>query len=208
MFLSLILLLSSCRPACTVDENRDGTYTMTCPDGTVADLAAADHTHYGYGDTYSYSSYDSGYGYDGGSTSYLIVDVDWIDDGLDPTDSDADGVVDTNCGDQVHISVSDPLGEPQWDFGIAETGAVNGWFGEDCLAGDGETAICHRIGVAHTLDEVTDCRVDSLLAGSRTLLDASKEPFLTYYLADTLGYCFVWGHDASYYDALGCTEIF
>ena len=39
------------------------------------------------------------------------------------------------------------------------------------------------------------------------LLDASRENDITYYLEDSAGFCFVWGHDVAYYAARGCTEM-
>jgi len=137
----------------------------------------------------------------------LEVEVTWTDDGAVPEDTDGDSLPDVGCGDSVSISITDPDGEANWDFGMAETGSGNGWFGEDCFEGYASFNHCHAIGVNASLDEVTDCGAASVVAGTSTLLDAAKDPFLTYYLADSLGSCFVWGHDVAYYGPLACTEM-
>ncbi len=136
------------------------------------------------------------------------VAVDWNDDdGQVPTDSDGDGILDSGCGDSVDITIHDPLGVTDWSFGMVEAGP-DGWTGEDCLTGFGTYAFCHQIGIDHTLAEVADCAAGSVVESSSTLLDASKEPSLTYFLEDGSGYCFVWGNDPSYYAAMSCVELF
>lgn len=129
-------------------------------------------------------------------TSPFSVWTDWVDDGGTPATG--------SCGDQLQVQIIDPLGVIDWQFGMAESG---GWTGEDCFNGSGTMAVCHPVTVfGSTLNEVADCQPSSVVAGSTTLMDASKEPFLTYYLADA-NTCFVWGADASYYAALGCFEL-
>ncbi len=142
----------------------------------------------------------------GGTTSTFSVVVDWTDDGNSPTDTDGDGLPDTGCGDSVTITITDPLNAQNWDFGMAETASTNGWTGEDCLNGYGSFNICHPIGLTATLDEVSDCSANSVVAGQTTLLDAEKDPFTTYYLSD-MSECFVFGDDPSYYASLGCTTL-
>ncbi len=137
----------------------------------------------------------------------LSVIVDWTDDGEVPTDTDGDTFPDTGCGDTVTITITDPLGETAWFFGMAETGSAAGWFGEDCIGGDAGFDLCHGIGISTTLDEVTDCSVNSVVAGTSTLFDAAKDPHLTYYLEDSAGNCFVFGDDTAYYGVQNCTEM-
>ncbi len=124
------------------------------------------------------------------------VPVHWEDD--ESTGSD--------CDDRLNICLGDPLGAMDWVFGMAETGVDDGWMGEDCLNGDGDTQVCHPIGdgVDRVLTQV--CSSAEVIAGSTTFLDAGREPFLTYYLSDAED-CFVWGHDITYYAGLGCTEM-
>ena len=129
--------------------------------------------------------------------------LDWTDDGASPADTDGDGLNDTGCGDSLAICIVDPLGVTNWDFGMAEEGAY-GWTGEDCLNGYGAYSLCHPIGLMHVLNQV--CRPDEVVPGQTTLLDAEKEPFLTYYLDDG-AVCFTFGRDTSYYASLGCTEM-
>ncbi len=130
--------------------------------------------------------------------------VDWTDDGETPTDTDGDSLPDVGCGDTVRVQISDPLGETTWFFGMAETGHPAGWFGEDCYMGYGPFSFCHSVGIDTTIPEVTDCSAYSVQDG-RTLFDAEKDPYLTYYLEDSMANCFVWGHDTAYYGPLTCT---
>lgn len=142
----------------------------------------------------------------GTTTSTFSVTTTWTDvDAGPPSDSDADGVNDTNCNaDTLEIAIDDPLGVVNWEFGMTEQGA-SGWTGEDCLAGYAGFAFCHAITApSTTLTEV--CTPAEIVEGATTLFDASKDPFLTYYLADASA-CFVWGADVGYYAALGCTEL-
>jgi len=135
------------------------------------------------------------------------VAVTWIDDGNVPFDTDGDGLPDVGCGDSVDIVILDPLGELNWHFGMAQTGGPPLWTGEDCYVGYANYNICHPIGVAATLNEVTSCSVTDIVAGSRTYFSANLDPVLTYYLEDSLGNCFIWGHDPAYYGPLACMQI-
>ena len=132
--------------------------------------------------------------------------ISWSDeDGADPSDTDGDYKNDLNCSeDTVEIEIDDPAGMTDWDFGMAEVGAT-GWTGEDCLNGYAGYNFCHGIGVKTTLTET--CKISEIAEGTSTLLDASKDPFLTYYIADANMECFVTGNDTSYYDSLGCTVM-
>ncbi len=134
------------------------------------------------------------------------VTVDWTDDGLEPTDTDGDGLPESGCGDSISIDIHDPLEEENWLFGMAPTGSPDGWFGEDCYPGDSET-ICHEIGVVDFLGEVPDCNIASVVPGQLTFHHAGTDPLMTYYVEDTLGICFIWGHSPEYYDGLGCSEM-
>ena len=137
----------------------------------------------------------------------LEVSVVWTDDGNDPTDTGTDGLPDTGCGDSVAITITDPMGQTAWKFGMAETGSPSGWYGEDCYLGYAGYNVCHNIGVSSTITEVTSCALADVADGM-TLMDAKKDPFLTYYLEDgTTGDCFVWGEDVTYYGPQSCTEM-
>jgi len=137
----------------------------------------------------------------------LEVTVMWTDDGLTPTDTDDDGEPDAGCGDAVQIDISDPRGETDWKFGMAETGWPNGlgWFGEDCQFGDSGTLVCHNIGIDSTIRQVESCSRDDVADGA-TLFHAEVDTSLTYYLQDPLGNCWAWGHDPSFYSPLVCVE--
>jgi len=140
----------------------------------------------------------------------VALAVTWNNvDGADPTDTDGDGLPDIHCGDTLDIQVTEACGETTWQLGMAETGAPNasGWTGEDCYVGYASFNYCHTIGNTATLSEVSDCSVSSIVEGSTTLFDASKDPFLTYYLSDSDGNCYVWGEDTTYYAALGCEVL-
>ncbi len=141
----------------------------------------------------------------GVDSSMFAVTTNWVDDGLVPEDTDADGINDTGCdGDVLEICIQDPLGQVDWLLGFVEDGPY-GWAGEDCL-GTGGYDHCHTVTAPEdTIDEV--CTLQEVADGS-TLMDALKDPFLTYYLEDpTTGACFVWGTDVAYYAALSCTEM-
>ena len=141
----------------------------------------------------------------GGLTgTQFLVSIDWTDDGLLPTDSDGDGLNDTGCDDVLNICINDPYGVSMWDFGMTEIGA-QGWTGEDCLAGYGAYNLCHEVTApSDSLDQVCDPAL--VVRSESTLFDASKDPYLTYYLSDQSA-CFVFGADTAYYGSLGCTEM-
>ena len=144
----------------------------------------------------------------GADGSDLAVTVTWTDDGQVPTDIDGDGLPDVGCGDSVELQVFDPLGETDWIFGLTETGSPNGWYGEDCFLGYAVFNHCHPFnGTAIVLDEVTSCSVLDIIDGATTYFSADKDPFLTYYLEDSVGNCYTWGEDPSYYGPLACTSL-
>ena len=130
-------------------------------------------------------------------TDTLPPDSDWPDDvfGVDVfwTASYPRSAVD--------VRISDPEGRTGWSFGMAETEAGSaGWFGEDCFVGTGGIALCHPIpGRRLVLDQGS---FDEVEEGTRTLLWSEMD--LTYFLEAPDGDCWVWGHDPSYYDGLGC----
>ncbi len=128
-----------------------------------------------------------------------------IDSGIEPTEFGVDVFWTANYPrSAVEVRIADPEGRTGWSFGMAETEAgASGWFGEDCFVGTGDIALCHRIeGRRLTLDQGA---FDEVEQGSRTLLWSGMK--LTYFLEDDTGSCFVWGHDPSYYDALGCQTL-
>jgi len=162
---------------------------------------------YGVSDKYDYDTTDTGRpDTDTTESGELVVSVQWNDDGLTPLDTDGDSLPDINCDDSVDIAITDPLLETAWSFGMAETGSGNGWFGEDCFEGYANFNFCHSIGINANIPEVSSCSALDVADGA-TLFDAEKDPFLTYYLEDSLGNCFVWGHDTSYYGPLACVDM-
>lgn len=124
----------------------------------------------------------------GGSTPFSVTTL-WTDAGN---------------ADTLDIDIVDPLGVTAWDFGMAEGDSTMGWTGEDCLNGYAGYNICHAIGINHTLTQTTV--IGNVASGTFTLLDSSKDPHLTYYLADATS-CFVWGLDPAYYASLACDEL-
>lgn len=163
-------------------------------DGKGRRDSGGDRIDIGYTD---YTDYTRHTGLDT-TTSQLVVVADWTDDGLLP---------DEGCGDSVFIGIDDPLGESNWAFGMSETGSPSGWLGEDCYQGYAAYNLCHAIGPNTVLDQVASCAAADVVAGSTTLLSADKDPYLTYYLEDSAGSCFVWGHDVSYYGPLACVQM-
>ncbi len=145
-----------------------------------------------------------------GSTSPVgttfSVTGEWTDDGFTPTDTDGDGILDSGCGDSLDIQINDPLGTTDWSFGMALPG-VNGWTGEDCITGLGTFNYCHSIGATHTLNEVTDCREESVVEGVSTYLDASSQGQVSFVLIDPTGWCVAFGADPAYYSTLGCADL-
>jgi len=142
--------------------------------------------------------------YNGGG---VWVKVAWTDDGATPADTNGDGEPDTHCGDSVNVKIFDTAYETDWLFGMAETGVENGWFGEDCYLGQDSWNACHSVGLDTTLLQASDCRVESVADGT-TILDASRQHRLTYFLQDTRGFCFVWGDDIEYYEPLECVHLY
>ncbi len=185
------------------DNDQDGDFDCDdegCEDSPECediddDPPFADDDDYYYGDDDTFPG-----------TTYLTVWANWLDDGQVPTDIDGDSLPDVGCGDSVTVQISDPFGETDWRFGMAETGSSWGWFGEDCYVGYANFNFCHRVGFNTTIPEVTSCSVFDVMDG-RTLMDSSKDPFLTYYLEDSMGNCFVWGHDPTYYGPLNCAVL-
>lgn len=104
----------------------------------------------------------------------------------------------------VSVRIHDPEGRQDWRFGMAETEAGSvGWFGEDCFFGTADIQLCHPIeGRRLDLDQGPFADLE---AGTRTLLWSDMD--LTYFLEDDQGACWVWGHDPSYYDGLGCEHL-
>ena len=132
------------------------------------------------------------------------VRLEWDDDGVNPTDTDGDGLADTGCQDTLHIEMWTYYrsAEPTMRVGIVDTFA-GVWTGEDCLTGDAPG--CHSIPSSHTLHQTADCSTNVIL-GSSTHFDASRSAFLTYLFTNECD-CVVLGADVAYYDSLGCTEI-
>ncbi|MEN0067601.1 MAG: polysaccharide deacetylase family protein [Myxococcota bacterium] len=136
-----------------------------------------------------------------------------------PTDDDSTDTLPTDSGEpatefgvdvfwtanfprsSVSVRIADPEGRTDWLFGLAETEAgAAGWFGEDCFVGTGSVALCHPIPGRRL--ELHQGAFDEVAEGERTLLWSDMN--LTYFLEDSEGACWVWGHDPSYYDGLGC----
>lgn len=128
----------------------------------------------------------------GGTATSLLVDVQWSN---------------YTPNSQVDITITDPLGNTDWNFGMAETeaGVGVGWFGEDCYLGTGSWNYCHPItGTTLHLDQVAD--IADIVEGQTTLFWTGMD--LTYFLEDAnTGDCWVWGHDTTYYYGLGCSVL-
>lgn len=147
----------------------------------------------------------------GSPGTWFDVDVTWSEatpTGTAPIDT---GTVDTgappapSCSSQVDILVHESYGAPNFDFGMVDASSTGGWTGEDCIS---VPSLCHSIAPQHTLHTTTDCDRASAVAGSTTGFGLGDEPFLTYYLEDgSVGYCWVWGADPSYYASLGCQQL-
>lgn len=134
--------------------------------------------------------------------------VTWTDDGLLPTDTDADGAPDTGCGDSLEIRLwpyqRTATPDFTWSFGLVGT-SPGARVDEACLAPDGDPR-CHTVGLVHELHQVADCDPANLELGATTLLDASAEPRLGYVIANNCG-CATFGEGSSFYLALGCVDL-
>lgn len=104
----------------------------------------------------------------------------------------------------VDVTITDPQGRTGWEFAMAETDAGSaGWYGEDCYLGTGSWQYCHPVsGTLLHLDQESD--LTAIVEGSTTLFWPGMD--LTYMVTHGSD-CYVWGHDISYYGALGCTPI-
>lgn len=139
---------------------------------------------------------------------------------------DDTGVIDTGGGDDTGGGGSDLAANADWGsagllltvvggevdayytFGMAETGADEGWMGEDCLFGSGGYYYCHSFeGSGLRLETVG--APDDVESGVSTLFSADNEDDLSYILIDYYGgSCWVWGDDPSYYTSYyGCTVL-
>lgn len=111
-----------------------------------------------------------------------------------------------------------------YDFGMAETGGgddlsgADGWYGEDCILDPENDApgdysdygyeICHQASATGlTLTHVAD--PDTVTASSSTLLPGTAgAAAITYVLFESgAATCWTWGHDVTWYDGFGCTEL-
>lgn len=133
--------------------------------------------------------------------------------GGEPVGSAADAEWD-NQGVTVTAPYSHNAG---WDFGMVQTGADNGWAGEDCLSGIpsgyGSTVIsggyeyCHHLGATGGQLE-TVASPDDVVEGSTTLFAKQYEATITYVLFEgDSNTCFAWGDDPNYYKGLDCTVL-
>lgn len=108
------------------------------------------------------------------------------------------------------IDVDISGGSSGW-FGMAETYDCDDcWTGEDCVYGysysGGSLNYCHSVGGSGTsLTYGGDA--GNLMSGTTVFPDASFESYVTYYLEQDDGSCYVWGADPSYYDGLGCSSL-
>jgi hypothetical protein len=108
------------------------------------------------------------------------------------------------------------FGMAQTSNGDAGTAGSDDWTGEDCVWGyetvAGDTlSYCHWAGDAGVALAYGGDLLD-LQEGSTVFVDSSFDGQVTYYLeSDPVyggdGSCYFWGHDASYYGGLGCTEM-
>ncbi|MFZ4739078.1 MAG: hypothetical protein ACOYM9_24195, partial [Bradymonadia bacterium] len=91
-------------------------------------------------------------------------------------------------------------------FGLAETGADNGWYGEDCIPGiKNDLDVCHPVAADGTLTLTDVATVPEVVAGSKTLIDASFASKLTYVVVldkdSDEPRCWTWGQSTAYYTA-------
>lgn len=95
-------------------------------------------------------------------------------------------------------------------FGMAETSSANGWYGEDCIEGPGPNSgdydYCHTLPAdGGSLTTVFD--PDDIVEGTSTLFNETiAAAGITYVLIADNQDCWTWGHDTSYYTAVGCTD--
>lgn len=133
------------------------------------------------------------------NTSAVTIDFNWDNDGY-------------------NMSVANMPGSG-YDLGLAETGSPNGWYGEDCYNGTAGYNLCHGFnGASASLTALGDGAApgdpDDVVAGSTTLLNkdlaynGDGSDRITYMITFDAGSdpgCIVWGEDAGYYSAFGCT---
>ena len=132
--------------------------------------------------------------YDGSGAE---IDTDTIEGTTFEVVWDADAV-------ELHITNGDPSAS-YW-FGLVETGCGDPeycWSGEDCIYGYAGYFYCHPSGT----DGVSlryGGAYDNLEEGVETVFGGSSfDGTVTYYVEDGSD-CWIWGHDPSYYDGLGC----
>ncbi len=153
------------------------------------------------------------------------------------SDTDTDLVdTDPSVTDDLSVSVSWDVGESDgsvtltvtnlpddalgfW-WGLAETGPSetdpegdDGWYGEDCLNGTGDTQLCHYFESSPASLDYVDS-IGEVQEGSTTLLDGvlaggDSGDRITYFLQvdNADGACFVWGDSPDYYSSEGCTVL-
>ena len=121
----------------------------------------------------------------------------------------------TWSGNGVSVVITGGTDTTGYDFGMAQTGADDGWAGEDCLSAvpagydymiDGGYQFCHHFpqsgGSLETVAEIID-----ITEGATTLLSQATEATLTYVTFDSADACVVWGDDPGYFAEFGCTAI-
>ncbi len=118
----------------------------------------------------------------------------------------ADWVHETDPSNHVTIHITDPKREKNWTFGMVDMRDLDGPLSEDCLVGEADRELCHPIHPGDSLQTVRN--PDNVVEGSTTLFDRGHDPWITYFLMDTNGCCFVWGHSTSHYDAFDCEPLF
>ncbi len=102
------------------------------------------------------------------------------------------------------VTVTISGGTAPFEFGMAQTGTNAGWFGEDCLEGQGTTMVCHTSdSQSFTLKSVAS--IGAVVEGQTTLFDQADDGGITYYAADDEGGCVTTGDDPSYY--ADCVEL-
>jgi hypothetical protein len=113
-------------------------------------------------------------------------------------------------GDNLVLDITTSAANGPYRFGIAETGADNGWMGEDCLEGAfGGVDVCHTVPVDGHLELMHMDAVDDVADGM-TLFKADMAPGLTYYVErNSLDFqgCWTWGEDTSIYEDVGCDVV-